>query len=80
MRKEKKKALKTKKKGIKVISKPKPIALSRLNTKRVRQNLTKEEWVKFKIYCIDNDIQVYRKLAQLVKSFLKKINKEKKSI
>lgn len=52
---------------IKVIPK-----IARLNTKRVRKHLTKEEWIKFKIYCIDKDIPVYKQLAQMVKSFLKK--------
>lgn len=71
MRKKKKRKAKKKKTRIKVIPAPKSIRLTRLNQKRLRENLTHEEWRLFKVWCIEHDIYMYKQLAKLVKRFLK---------
>ncbi|MFQ6084145.1 MAG: hypothetical protein ACE5WD_12430 [Candidatus Aminicenantia bacterium] len=40
--------------------------------------LTPEEWIAFKIWCMENKIQVYKQVAYLVKRFVDKIRTEKK--
>lgn len=41
-----------------------------LNTSKLKKGLKKEEWIQFKIWCIENNINVYDQVVKLIKNFL----------